>query len=366
VSAKITHMSESQIGNTVLDRPLLLVTCPRGWEAEARQELRRLLPGARVESLYIGGNIVARPAGPPGEALDAIREADTYVIAHVTPVTLRMQIGPGREWLDAMQSAAAQLPPPAPDLRFMVDVDRRGRHDFDSTDVALAVADAFVHDGRPPVDLEDPQQVLSVEIFQDLCFMGMNPAGDLLRKKLRRMRCWPPGERPVSRAELKLREAIEQFDLRLPEDGRALDLGAAPGGWTRVLAGHVAEVVAVDPGDLDERVTGLENVTHLRCRTEELDPDEIGRFGVLTNDMNLDPAQSAELMCEMARLLEPGALAVMTIKFVTRRRERHISEATGILGRCYDDVRIAQMPHNAKETTVIMRRRDDASAGVVR
>lgn len=357
-------MNEPEIGMTILDRPLLLVTCPRGWEAEARQELRRLLPGARVESLYIGGNIIAQPEGDPDEALDAIREAETYVIAHVTPVTLRLQIGPERRWLDAMQTAAAELPAPDPHLSFMVDVDRRGRHEFDSAEVALSVADAFVQGGKPPVDLENPEQVLSVEIFQDLCFMGMNRAGDLLRKKLKRMRCWPPGERPVNRAELKLREAIDEFDLRLPEDGRALDLGAAPGGWTRVLAEHVGEVVAVDPGDLDERVSELSNVTHLRCRAEELDPEEIGRFDVLTNDMNLDPVRSAELMCEMAGLLQPGGLALMTIKFVTRRRKRHIGEATNILARCYEEVRVSHMPHNAKETTALMRRRTDASASV--
>ncbi|MFW5866448.1 MAG: SAM-dependent methyltransferase [Armatimonadota bacterium] len=346
---------------TLFDRPILLVTCPRGWEAEARQELRRLLPGAKVDSLYIGGNIVAQPDTDLDEALDAIREAETYVIAHVTPVTLRMQIGPEAAWVDAMEEAARQLPPPDPERTFMVDVHRRGRHQFNSTDVTLSVADAFVRAGRPEVDLDDPEQVLSVEIFQDLCFMGMNHAEDLLRKRLKRMRRWAPGERPINRAELKLSEAIEQFALSLPEGARALDLGAAPGGWTRVLAGHVREVVAVDPADLDERVSELENVTHLRCRTEELEPEEIGRFDLLTNDMNLEPARSAELMCELSRLLKPGGLAVMTIKFVTRRQNRHVGEATSILSRCYEDLRIAHMPHNAKETTVVMRARADAS-----
>lgn len=347
---------------TILDRPVLLVTCPRGWEAEARQELRRLLPGARVENLYIGGNIVARPATDLDEALDAIREADTYVIAHVTPVTLRMQIGPEAGWVKAVQEAASRLPAPDPERSFMVEVNRRGQHQFKSKDIALSVADAFVQGGKPPVDLESPEQVLSVEVFQDLLFMGMNDARDLLRKELKRMRRWAPGERPISRAELKLSEAIEEFGLELAGNARALDLGAAPGGWTRVLARHLREVVAVDPADLDERVAELNNVTHLRCRTEELAPEEIGRFDVLTNDMNLAPARSAECMCELARLLKPGALAVMTIKFVTRRRDRHIGEATNILSRCYEVVRVARMPHNAKETTVVMRRRADARA----
>ncbi len=349
-------MNETPLQMSILDPPVLLVTCPRGWEAEARQELRGLLPDASVQSMYIGGNIYVRLDRPLDEALDALREADTYVIAHVTPATLRLQIGGEQRWLEAMQEAATRLPAPHPRQAFMVDVNRRGQHDFSSQDVTLAVADAAVTDGSPPVDLENPRQVLSVEIFQDVCYMGLNRAEDLLSKKLKRMRRWAPGERPISRAELKLREAIEQFDLNLPDNGRALDLGAAPGGWTRVLAEHVAEVVAVDPAELDERATVLENVTHLRCRAEELQPDEIGQFDVLTNDMNLDPAESAQLMCVMARMLRAGGIAVMTVKFVSRRRRRHIGEATNILARCYEDVQVAHMPHNAKETTVVMRR----------
>ncbi len=363
-------MTTPEIHATVFDHPVLLVTCPRGWEAEARHELRRALPEAHVESLYIGGNIMVLLAGPLQEALDALHEASTSVVAHVTPVAFRLQIGRGREWLDAMREAARlYLTPPDPERSFMVAVDRRGTHQFTSEDAALAIADAFVDGGKPPVDLSSPEQVLSVEIYQDVVFMGMNEARDLLRKELRRMRRWAPGERPINRAALKLREAIEEFGLVLPPGGRALDLGAAPGGWTAELAGRMAEVVAVDSADLEERVAALPNVTHLRLRTEELDPEKMGRFDLLVNDMNMEPVQSAELLCELAPLLRPGGLAVMTIKFVTCHRRRHMVEASTALERCYEDVRISAMPHNAKETTAVMRRRaalpeaEDSAAG---
>jgi 23S rRNA (cytidine2498-2'-O)-methyltransferase len=171
------------------------------------------------------------------------------------------------------------------------------------------------------------------------------------------MRRWAPGERPISRAELKLREALNAFDLKLPADARALDLGAAPGGWTRVLAEHVGEVVAVDPGDLDERALELEEVTHLRCRAEELDPEQVGRFEVITNDMNLDPRESAQLLCTMAPLVKPGGIGIMTIKFTTPRRGRHVKEAVRVLEPCYEEIDVSRMPHNALETTAVMRRR---------
>lgn len=342
---------------TMLSTTTLLLTCPRGWECEARQEVRRILPGARVESLYIGGNLIAVCEEPLEEVLATLREAETWTLAHITPVQLRVQINAERRSLAHLRAAAQCLPPPAPDRTFRVACDRRGEHDFTSTEVEWAIADAFIHEGRPPVDLESPQQVLSVEIFQDLAFLGMNAAQNLLRKELRRMRRWAPGERPVSRAELKLREAISRFGLDLPAGGRALDLGAAPGGWTRVLAERMAEVVAVDPGALDPRVLALPNVVHLPARVEELSVAELGRFDVLTNDMNLHPAASARQMVAVSELLVPGGLAIMTVKFVTRRRRQHLREALEVLAAAYEHFRVAAMPHNALETTVVMRRR---------
>ena len=49
------------------------------------------------------------------------------------------------------------------------------------------------------------------------------------------MRRFAREEGQVSRAEFKLLEAIELFGVAVREHGVALDLGASPGGWTRVL-----------------------------------------------------------------------------------------------------------------------------------
>ncbi len=64
--------------------------------------------------------------------------------------------------------------------------------------------------------------------------------------------CPDAGE--ISRAEFKLLEALEVFGVSLPSRGRALDLGAAPGGWTRLLLEASLSVVAVDPANLDPRL----------------------------------------------------------------------------------------------------------------
>ncbi len=342
---------------TILEHPTFLVTSAAGWEAEADRELRSILPGAQVRRLFMKGNLLLTAPGLAEDALASLSEAETEVIAHVIPLQLEMRIGPGREHLQRTAQAARLLPAPDPALTFRVACQRRGDHDFSSREVELAIAEVLVGPDGPPVDLEGPQQIFAVQIFQDLAFMGLVRAEQMLSKPLKKMRKYAPGKRPISRAEHKLREIIDKHGLELPPEGRALDLGAAPGGWTRVLAEAMAEVVAVDPAELDERVSELPNVRHLRLRAEELAPEEVGRFDVVCNDMNRDPDESAELMCALASLLKPGGLAVMTIKFVTRRRAEHIQEATEILAREYDHIRVARVPHSAKETSAVMRRR---------
>ena len=58
----------------------------------------------------------------------------------------------------------------------------------------------------------------------------------------------------ASRAYFKLEEALDLAGVGDLHGSHALDLGAAPGGWTEVLLDRGASVVAVDPGALDESV----------------------------------------------------------------------------------------------------------------
>jgi hypothetical protein len=62
-------------------------------------------------------------------------------------------------------------------------------------------------------------------------------------------------------------------------------------------------------------------------------------------------------MAQAAGLLPPGAPALMTIKFQTRRRRRHVEDVLQVLGDAYGDFQVRHLPHNGKETTLFMRRR---------
>ena len=119
---------------------------------------------------------------------------------------------------------------------------------------------------------------------------------------------------PPNRAYLKLWEAFTRLG-RLPRPGeRCLDLGASPGGWTWVLAGTGASVVAVDKAPLDPAIAALPNV---EARTESafgLDPAEFGPFDWLVCDVICYPAR---LLTLVQRWLAAGTCPrfVCTLKF---------------------------------------------------
>jgi len=335
-----------------------LVTCAAGWEQHAQRELRAIVPKARFQGMFLRGNLLMTCGGDHAGALEAVADAVTETVGRVVPLHVQCQIGKQAETLDVLARASDLLPGPDPAASFKAKCHRRGDHEWTSQQAQQAVGMRVEQRTKAPVQFEEPEQLVIIEVFQDTAFLGALWTDELLRKEITRMRKWAPGERPVNRAELKLREIIDKFHLALPAGGRALDVGASPGGWSRVLAEHVAEVVAVDPGELDEKVSVLENVTHLRIRAEALlaMPD-VGRFDIVTNDMNMDPDASAKVLCDLAELIAPGGAMVMTVKFVTRRRRELVQAALDVLESEYEGLQVGRVPHNARETTVVGRRR---------
>ena len=339
-----------------LEHTTLLVTCGGGWEPRAREELLRLLPGCQAKPLFMRGNLLATCPSSEPEALRILAITDTQFIGRVIPLHVRCDIGKGEEHLHTLCEASDLLPGPDPQFTFKVKCERRGLHAWTSGQAARAVGLRLQERTGAPADLQDPAQVVRIEVFQDLAFLGVCRAEHLLHKGIANMRIWEPGTRPLNRAELKLREILQRHAVTLPAQGRALDVGAAPGGWTKVLAEHMAEVVAVDPGELDPRVQQLPNVIHLPMRSEALLTLEgLGQFDVITNDMNLSPALSARVLCDLAPLLRPGATAVLTVKFVNRHRRELVQAALEVLGEHFEDFRIGRVAHNAKETTIVAR-----------
>ena len=165
-----------------------------------------------------------------------------------------------------------------------------------------------------------------------------------------------------SRSALKLEEALlvlldEGERRRLLRDGmRAADLGAAPGGWTWVLARHGLRVQSIDNGPLRQHVLDTGLVEHLRADGFSWQPAQALDWMVC--DMVEQPRRVAE---RMATWLREGWCrhAIFNLKLPMKKRwqetrlclDLFAAQAGGPLA-----IRAKQLYHDREEITVFATR----------
>jgi len=164
-----------------------------------------------------------------------------------------------------------------------------------------------------------------------------------------------------SRSTLKLEEA---FLVLLDDDERArwlkpamtaVDLGAAPGGWTWQLARRSIRTIAIDNGPLDAALMESGVVEHRRTDGFRYQPPRAVDW--LVCDMVEQPRRIAELV---ARWLAQGwcRRTVFNLKLPMKKRYDEVQLCLGILrdaasaaGRSID-LRAKQLYHDREEITV--------------
>ena len=242
-----------------------------------------------------------------------------------------------------------------PELTFSVQARLLSPKPYNRFAVNSALSDAIDLLSGAPLNVAKPTQVLSVVMTEAVAYLGLSLAAANLS-------AWAGGEHrfareeaQISRAEFKLLEAIDVFDIELPPHGIALDLGAAPGGWTRVLRQHEQYVTAVDPAQLHPSLQTDSRVRHLRLTAEtylESDPDP---FDLIVNDMRLDARDSARLMVRYALQIYPHGFALMTFKLPEDGRAAVLDHAFNILRPAYHLAGARQLFHNRSEITVYLK-----------
>ena len=105
---------------------------------------------------------------------------------------------------------------------------------------------------------------------------------------------YPPATGPlpeavVSRAWLKLDEAIATFGIEWGPGVRVIELGSAPGGACQRLLEAGLEVVGVDPALVDPTVASQPRFTQWRMRAREVPLRRFAGVKWLLADMNIDP-----------------------------------------------------------------------------
>lgn len=183
---------------------------------------------------------------------------------------------------------------------------------------------------------------------------------------------WPLGiprlklaRQAPSRSALKLEEAWLSFldeatrRRRLAPGMRAVDLGAAPGGWSWQLARRGLAVTAVDNGPLAPEALAAGRVTHLRADGFRYRPDRPVDW--LVCDMVERPHRVAKLTADW---LARGHCreAMVNLKLPMRRRQQAVRECLDLLRERADaaglhlELACKQLYHDREEVTLHARR----------
>lgn len=337
------------------DKSLILTSHPLAARAALR-EVQSVDPGARLQRwLSSGVGWVALSAG--WDALAArLRERPAIFCRHICPAQVSVALAQTLDDVDTLAAASERLTDGLdPAQTFSVQTRLLGQGwPYARYDANQRLSEIWIGRGYR-LNVRQPEQVVSVVLAHEQGFLGVSRAVDNLSDWAGGARRFKREEGQISRAEFKLLEALELFSLEAPAGGLALDLGAAPGGWTRVLRVRSMQVVAVDPGDLDSRLAVDPAVRH-ECQTAETYLQTAQeRFDVILNDMRMDAIDSARIMVKASGLLKPSGWALMTLKLPKKRLDRAAAAAIDVLSRHYAVIGARQLFHNRNEVTVALR-----------
>ncbi len=199
-----------------------------------------------------------------------------------------------------------------------------------------------------------PKQVISYVVFNNTMYVGLSNAILNLSNWTLGMRRYQKYENQISRAEFKLLEAIDTFNINLEGYEKALDLGAAPGGWTKVLLEKGLLVTAVDPAKLNIKHS---NLTHYKWLAEKFVKVNNDTFDIIVNDMKMDVCDSANIMTSISHKLNDDGIAIVTYKLPKNKSTGKILDGNRILKDNYVIVEQKQLFHNRNEITVVLKKK---------
>jgi 23S rRNA (cytidine2498-2'-O)-methyltransferase len=362
--------------------PTLIVTAHPEFMDAAFDELKRFDSSLHgVELLAPGILLCGFPQATPQQNATTIMrlaaEQRPIFVRHLAPVQAIVNLSNTEDDIGELALAIANLPAFAlleRGQRFAVQtrllqtgteapLAGTNKRAYSSGQVNQLMARAIAEETGAVESIKKPQIVVSLLCITEKGYVGISLAKENLSD-------WPGGARhfaqtseQISRSEFKLLEALEVFGVILPLGGRALDLGAAPGGWTRLLLEAGMSVVAVDPAKLDSRLEGHPRLEHYRSYAELYLEEAIKRrrkFDVITNDMRMDAREAARLLVGASACLRIDGFIISVLKLPHATPEidplKNLREALRLLNKQFGIVQARQLFHNRQEVTVLTAR----------
>ncbi|MGZ4122714.1 MAG: SAM-dependent methyltransferase [Tumebacillaceae bacterium] len=336
----------------------LIGTANHGFAQHAIEEVRRLAPVVKFSYLEPGEVFLIQTSASFDELADKLRAQPPIFLRHIQPVEVEMDIDRSRNDLEAFITFIQERTEFQAGEKVAIQVRKASNAKFEYTPYGVKEAlDQMlvqIHNVEPVV--QRPDKIISIYLTLDKMYYGVSAPADNISDWSGGMVRFQKEEGQVSRAKFKLLEAEETFDLDLSEFRRALDVGAAPGGWTSLLLDRGVKVTAVDPGDMHPSLLEDPNLTYLKKNASEV-AFEQGSFDLLVCDMSWSPKQMAKLVTDLLDGLESGGTAIITVKLMHKKPFQTVKETVAAFGEEMELLRAKQLFHNREELTLYLKKR---------
>ncbi len=197
------------------------------------------------------------------------------------------------------------------------------------------------------------QQVLDVILVEpNHWFIGFHFAATRFQR-------WPGGtpriaqnDDAVSRAYFKLLEALLWSGIHIQPGDICAEIGSSPGGACQLLLEKGAQVIAIDPADLDPGIAEHENLTHFKCRGKDVRKKELKHVRWLFTDINVAPNYTLDTVKEIVTNQHVSRIRgmVLTLKLSDFSLAQNIGQWNATIRELgFQVVKTRQLAFNRKE-----------------
>lgn len=332
-------------------------TANHGFASLAMEELRRMVNGIKFTQLIAGEVFRMEVPLSKEEVLALVQNSEPIFLRHLQAIDRIVPIQGGADDLQALSELVRHSRLRCENVTTAIHLRRAEgtRFPYSAADTK-AVLEAVIMELGSETAMQSPEQILSIFAGVDELYVGWGTPAEQLSD-------WPGGavrfqreDGQISRAKFKLLEAERAFKLYLEEFREALDIGAAPGGWTQLLLERGLRVTSVDPADLHPKLAAYPRLTALKKNASDVHFPS-GTFDLLVCDMSWSPMQMAKLVLEKTDALRGGAAAIITVKLMHKKPLQTIRDVIERLGQAFELRKAKQLFHNRDEITLYLVKR---------
>lgn len=331
-----------------------------GFAQYAQDEIRKLFPLTKFTLLVPTEVFLFEVPSGTEEAITLIKEQEPIFLRHIQPVSQEWEITRTEEDIELLKgwlknAHAEGLIHSGEKIAVQVRKEERADVPYAPFTVKAALDHILVSEVHAEPVVRYADQIISIYIHAKKLFVGLSKPTDNLSD-------WSGGairfmkeEDQISRAKFKLLEAEQRFGIDFSVARTALDIGAAPGGWTSLLLERGLKVTAIDPAAMSPRLLGnpnlkiyKKNASDVKLRDQE--------FDLLVCDMSWDPRQMGRLVADLLYSLQSGGTAIITVKLMHKKPFQTVRDILRILEPSLFLLKAKQLFHNREELTLYLQK----------